>query len=145
MRGSWKRRLSLVIVGVLILTFGAVIGAGAAVLYFRNVFVSEVSGAGRIGGMVTTSINERVTLSADESSRINVLIESRMDELERTNALYGKSIQAIFDDMCSDICEILGQERSHAWQDGMRRTFGERAARQIDGWRHAADCPVGES
>jgi hypothetical protein len=142
---SWKKTGVIVAVGALFLVIGAGIGAGAAILHVRKVFAPEAGRMERIGNMVTVSITDDVALSTKESEKIDALIQRHMGALERINSEYGQSIQGAFDDMCLEICEILGPQRSHAWQDAVRRSFGERAAQRIMDCRRRMDAGAGQS
>jgi hypothetical protein len=142
---SWKKTGIIVAIGALLLVIGAGIGASAAILHVRRVLAPEASRTERIGNMVTVSITDDVALSTDESKKIDVLVQRHMGALERINSEYGQSIQGAFDDMCLEICEILGPQRSHAWQDAVRRNFGERAARRIMDCRQRMDAATSQS
>jgi hypothetical protein len=128
---SWKKTAVVVLVGALLLALGAGIGAGAAILHVRKVIAPGADPTERIGDLVMASVTDEVDLSAGETEKIAELVRRHMGAMDRMNSEYGQSIQGVFDDMCAEICGILGSRRSHAWRDAVRRSFGERAAQRI--------------
>jgi hypothetical protein len=130
---SWKKTAVIVLVGALLLAIGAGIGAGTAILHVRKVIAPKADPTERIGDLVMASITDEVDLSAGEKEKIAELVRRHMVAMDRMNNEYGQSIQGVFDDMCAEICEVLGYQRTHTWRDAVRRSFGERAAQRIKG------------
>jgi hypothetical protein len=130
-RRDRRRTALLSLAGFATLVFGIAIGVGGMVFHFRDAALGEGGNPRRIGEMLAASIAEEIPLTHEEDTRIRGIIADRVARIDDLRNDYDGKFQAEFDALCTEICAILGNDRSRVWEHCVHRDFGTKAAERI--------------
>lgn len=109
----------------LVLAAGAVIGAGGTLLFLKRKMRPQQPSAEKIGQSIITRLNEVVTLSPEERTRLEDLVRahmSRVDEVRRDSL---RAIRKEFDDMNDKVDDLIGPDRSRVWEADKEKRYGK--------------------
>lgn len=110
----WVKGVAFVLVFILI---GAVIGAGATMLYFGRGMHRGAPKRDAIVGRMLEKMRERVPVSADEETRLTGLLEKHFDEILEVRRQSFEGMQEVFRRMDADVGSVLGPDRFKTWFD----------------------------
>jgi hypothetical protein len=133
-RDQAKRRyLKAVLLLVAAVLAGVVIGVGGALLYLKNRYHHRPPRPDAVAGIMLERMRGLMTLDSDEESRLRIIIDSHMNEVDAIRRQSFGEFRAVIDRMNEEMVEVIGPERHAKWKAYTEKRFGRKHGDDRDG------------
>lgn len=121
--GGRRSRLLAVVLFLATLTVGAVIGAGAAVIYMKEKRPRPPSPE-QVGESIMARMSASIDMSESEKAELRKAVFEHMEKVAAIRKKSWDDIRDQFDAMQDDVVDLLGPERYEVWEAARDQRLG---------------------
>lgn len=121
-----RKYVKAVVILTLAVVAGFAIGVSTAVFYMKKTMFPRRPSTDTIAKEMVERMNTEVGLTAEERTRIDGIVRSHMEEVDKVRKSSFNLIWDQMDKMGVSVNEVLGPDRSRKWEDYKDKHFGHK-------------------